>query len=125
MKKEERYTAQELEEFKEIIMQKLANTKAELASHKRKIAEISAQVGKLKIQSEEDSTEVSEREHIHYQVRRLETFAKRLNDALHRIERGTYGICVTTGQKIPKERLRLVPHTTHSVIAKETRAESS
>ena len=35
-----------------------------------------------------------------------------------RIENKTYGICRSTGQLIPKERLRAVPHTTQSMEAK-------
>jgi len=38
-----------------------------------------------------------------------------------RINNGTYGICKTTGKLIPKERLKLVPHTTQTVEAKTKR----
>jgi RNA polymerase-binding transcription factor DksA len=41
-----------------------------------------------------------------------------LEAALVRIQNKTYGICKTTGKLIPKERLRLVPHTTQTVEAK-------
>ena len=40
-----------------------------------------------------------------------------------RIENKTYGICRVTGQLIPKERLRLVPHATLTVEAKEMLAK--
>ena len=46
-------------------------------------------------------------------------FIQQLQAALVRIENKTYGICVDTGKLIPKERLRAVPHTTHSIEAKE------
>ena len=49
---------------------------------------------------------------------RLEKYIQNLEAALIRIENKTYGICRKTGQLIPKERLRSVPHATLSVEAK-------
>ena len=46
-------------------------------------------------------------------------FIQNLEAALGRIENKTYGICRMTGKLIPKERLRLVPHATLTVEAKE------
>ena len=46
-------------------------------------------------------------------------FIQSLEGALVRIENKTYGICRVTGKLIPKERLRLVPHATLTVEAKE------
>ena len=46
-------------------------------------------------------------------------FIQNLEAALVRIENKTYGICRVTGKLIPKERLRLVPHATLTVEAKE------
>jgi RNA polymerase-binding transcription factor DksA len=45
-------------------------------------------------------------------------FIQNLQAALVRIENGTYGICRETGELIPKERLRAVPHATLSIEAK-------
>ena len=42
-------------------------------------------------------------------------------DALVRIQNKTYGIDRMTGELIPKERLRIVPHATLSVQSKEAR----
>jgi RNA polymerase-binding transcription factor DksA len=49
---------------------------------------------------------------------RQEKFIQNLQNALIRIENKTYGVCRITGKLIPKERLRLVPHATMSVDAK-------
>lgn len=49
---------------------------------------------------------------------RLEKYIKNLEAALIRIENKTYGICRETGQLIPKERLKIVPHATLSYDAK-------
>ena len=46
-------------------------------------------------------------------------FIQNLEAALVRIENKTYGVCRVTGKLIPKERLRLVPHATLTVEAKE------
>lgn len=49
---------------------------------------------------------------------RQEKFIRDLKAALIRIENGTYGICRETGKLINKERLKLVPHATLSIEAK-------
>jgi RNA polymerase-binding transcription factor DksA len=49
---------------------------------------------------------------------RQQKFAKSLENALMRIKNGTYGVCIDSGKLISKERLRLVPHTQHSIEAK-------
>ncbi len=118
---QKRYSSEELKEFEAIILHKLEGTNQELRSHKKKLRETSEHLGKVKMQPMEDSPEAEEREKIDYQIKRLESFKKNLEQALQRIHKGTYGRCMTTGQLIPKERLRLVPHTTHTVFAKENR----
>ena len=45
-------------------------------------------------------------------------FIQKLQAALVRIDNKTYGICRVTGELIPKERLRAVPHATLSIEAK-------
>ena len=52
-------------------------------------------------------------------VERQGKFIQQLKGALDRIRTGQYGICKVTGELIPKERLRLVPHATMSIAAKE------
>jgi RNA polymerase-binding transcription factor DksA len=49
---------------------------------------------------------------------RQEKFIRDLNNALLRIENKTYGVCRITGKLINKERLKLVPHATLSIEAK-------
>lgn len=44
---------------------------------------------------------------------------KMIDAALERMEIGTYGVCVTTGKPIQKERLEVRPYAMHSVDAKE------
>jgi len=49
---------------------------------------------------------------------RQEKFIRDLRNALIRIENKTYGVCRVTGKLIGKERLKLVPHATLSIEAK-------
>jgi RNA polymerase-binding transcription factor DksA len=58
------------------------------------------------------------REEVAQLAARQEKFIQNLQNALIRIENKTYGVCRITGKLIPKERLRLVPHATMSVDAK-------
>lgn len=123
MKKEEkqRYSSLELKEFEEIINKKLKATKEELAYIKESLtrkndAGIDGTVGNSKLL--EDGADTAEKESLTQLAARLQKFANQLEHALVRIKNGTYGICVDTGKLIPKERLKVVPHTRHSVEAK-------
>ena len=58
------------------------------------------------------------REELSQLATRQEKFILNLENALLRIKNKTYGICRVTGKLIPKERLRLVPHATLSIEAK-------
>jgi RNA polymerase-binding transcription factor DksA len=66
----------------------------------------------------EDGSETLSREEVAQLAARQEKFIQNLQNALIRIENKTYGVCRITGKLIPKERLRLVPHATMSVDAK-------
>ena len=121
MSLQKQYSEKDLEEFKGIILKKLDEKNYEIENKRRKLLEISEQLGKIKLQGIEDSPDIEEREMLNYEIWRLEGLVKKLEDALQRIHQKTYGICVGTGELIPKERLRLVPHTTHSVTAKKNR----
>ena len=66
----------------------------------------------------EDGSETLSREEVAQLAARQEKFIQSLQAALVRIENKTYGICRVTGKLIQKERLRLVPHATMSIDAK-------
>ena len=66
----------------------------------------------------EDGSETLSREEVAQLAARQEKFIQSLHAALIRIENKTYGICRVTSKLIPKERLRLVPHATMSIDAK-------
>ena len=54
---------------------------------------------------------------------RQQKFITGLEAALVRIKNKTYGIDRITGELIPKERLRAVPHATLSVASKQARVK--
>jgi RNA polymerase-binding transcription factor DksA len=66
----------------------------------------------------DEGSEVLSREEINQLAARQQKFVQSLENALIRIQNGTYGICRATGKLIAKERLRIVPHATLSIEAK-------
>ena len=119
------YSSEELQEFKEIILQKLEKAEENLALLTAAVAnegsDISDTAPTFKLM-EEGSNVLSKEENAKLAARQLK-FIKDLKAALVRIENKTYGICKVTGKLIPKERLRVVPHTTMSVEAKLTQTK--
>lgn len=116
-----RYSREELAEFRQIIMDKVSRAREEFNTLKEAVSEnktSSSESGAIKM---DYSAEVAERETINDLATRQLKFIQNLEAALQRIEQGTYGVCRATGRLIDKERLKLVPHTTHSVEAKQRR----
>jgi RNA polymerase-binding transcription factor DksA len=116
-----RYSAEELKEFEAIIKGKLEETNAELkylraALSKKDDPGTDDTSGNSKVM--EDGADTQEKESMNQLAVRQQKFAKNLENALMRIKNGTYGVCIDTGKLISKERLRLVPHTQHSIEAK-------
>ncbi|MFM6948053.1 MAG: TraR/DksA family transcriptional regulator [Aquirufa sp.] len=117
----QRYSAEELKGFEEIILKKLEETKAELSYlmetlSKKNDSGTDTTASNSKVM--EDGADTAEKENLNQLAGRQQKFANNLEKALMRIKNGTYGVCVDTGKLISKERLRLVPHTQHSIEAK-------
>ena len=118
-----RYSDEELAEFKAIIEEKLAKAKAEYST----LREVVMHNGTNDIEDtspsfktvEDDGANQLSKEEASQLAQRQYKFIQNLEAALGRIENKTYGICRATGKLIPKERLRLVPHATLTVEAKE------
>ncbi len=115
------YSKDELKEFEEIILQKLALAKEELHSLKETLSkkndsgtDHTSSTSKLL----EDGVDTLERESMNQLAARQQKFVINLENALIRIKNGTYGVCVDSGKLISKERLKAVPHTMHSIEAK-------
>lgn len=118
------YSDEELEEFREIIKNKL---KVARQSYNEAMATLSNKSNNTDADTAptyhvlEEGTEVIERENLIQKAQREYKFIKSLEAALVRIENKTYGIDRVTGELIPKDRLRLVPHATLSVATKNAR----
>lgn len=124
MEEKTRYSDQELEEFRQIILEKLQKAKETyelymgILTHKNdNTDEDTAPVYRG---FDDDPIEIT-REEAARLAQRQKKFIQDLEKALIRIENKTYGICRKTGKLIPKERLRVVPHATLSIEAKLNR----
>ena len=114
-----RYTDAELEEFRQLIEEKLAAARAEFemlrtATSNENDTEDSSPTFKV---LEEGAMTLS-REEYGFFAQRQAKFIRNLEMALVRIRNKTYGICKTTGKLIPRERLLRVPHATECIEAK-------
>jgi len=118
-KDKSRYSDAELEEFKNLINEKLNTAKSELKYLQEQILQSSAADSETKFMGIEDGSGTSEKEYLNTMASRQITYITNLQNALIRIENKTYGICRITGKLIPKERLRAVPHATLSIEAKQ------
>ena len=115
------YTKDELEEFRKIILSKIESAQDDLDVLRSATANDSdngtEDTSPTFKQFEEGSSTLSKEENIKLAERQAK-FIRNLSGALTRIENKTYGICRVTGKLIAKERLKLVPHATLSMEAK-------
>jgi len=123
------YSNEELEEFRQIILEKLKKAEADYNLHlslskgnEESTEETSPDLNRIPF---EKDNEISQRGLNHDLAKRQLVFIGHLNNALIRIENGTYGFCYVTGNLISKERLRSTPHATLSVEAKKARDEEN
>ena len=122
--KKTRYSDEELEEFKEIILQKIEKAREDL----KLLTEAYTNTGNNGTNDTsptfkvlEEGQQVLSKEENRQLAACQERFIRNLEAALVRIENKTYGICRVTGKLISKERLRAVPHATLSIDAKLNR----
>ncbi|MGN1233475.1 MAG: TraR/DksA family transcriptional regulator [Candidatus Cryptobacteroides sp.] len=118
-----RYSDEELAEFKAIIIDMLEKAKQEYNTLRKVVMnngnnDIEDTTPSFKTVEDDGAMQLS-REEASQLAQRQYKFIQNLEAALVRIENKTYGICRVTGKLIPKERLRLVPHATLTVEAKE------
>src|SRR5690554_424112 len=124
MVKKTRYSDKELMEFKELILEKLKKAQDDYQMYRNSITlgdgnDTQDTSPTFKV-LEEGAATLSKEEAGKLAQRQLK-FIQHLQAALVRIENKTYGICRETGNLIPKERLRAVPHATLSIEAKSSK----
>jgi RNA polymerase-binding transcription factor DksA len=116
-----KFSEADLAEFKEIILKKIEKAQNDLELIK------SAYMNDLNngtddtsptFKAFEEGSETMSKEANSQLAIRQEKFIRDLKNALFRVENKTYGVCKVTGKLISKERLKLVPHATMSIEAK-------
>ena len=120
-KEKTRYTDEELQEFKELILSKLEKAKSDYEILKQALTNSDGndtQDTAPTFKVLEEGASVLSKEEAGKLAQRQLKFIQHLQAALVRIENKTYGICRETGKLISKERLRAVPHATLSIDAK-------
>ncbi len=134
VKKIQGYSKEELEVFKKIILEKRNEIIEQLQVLKEQMMDPSTgqyvnENSPYSLHMAEQGTDAMEREKLYLWAQRENKFLGYLDDALQRIENGTYGICIEcidepqnlcpTCPLIPKERLMAVPHTQHCLQVKQ------
>lgn len=121
MEEKMRYSDAELEEFRQLILEKLAKAEKEYEELRTNVVNNEGNGVRDTSPTYKAYDEVAStlgKEQSEQLARRQLQFIMKLREALVRIDNKTYGICRVTGKLIPKARLRAVPHTTLSVEAK-------
>ena len=116
-----RYSDKDLAEFKVLIGDKMAMAKSPLELLKSSYmndGNNGTDDTSPTFKAFEEGSETMSKEANTQLAIRQEKFIRDLKNALNRIENKTYGICRVTGKLINKERLKLVPHATLSIEAK-------
>ena len=116
-----RFSDKELKEFEDLINDKLSQARSDYDQLQRSLSyeddnrtEDTAPTFKMM----EDGSDTMSREETAQLAARQQKFIVSLENALLRIKNKTYGVCRVTGKLIQKERLRVVPHATMSIEAK-------
>ena len=116
-----RYSDADLAEFKTIILAKIEKAKADtellkgayMNDHDNGTEDTSPT-----FKAFDEGSQTMSKERNMQLAQRQEKFIRDLKNALARIENKTYGVCRVLGKLIAKERLKLVPHATLSIEAK-------
>ena len=120
-----RYSDTDLKEFKALINKKLSEASEDLEMLNGSLSHNddhgTNDTGRT-FNMMEDGSDTLSREEVAQLAARQEKFISSLQNALIRIENKTYGICRSTGKLIQKERLKLVPHATLSIEAKNAQS---
>ena len=134
LKKVKGYSKKELDEFKRVILEKREEIIEQLQVLKDQMMDPTTgqyvnENSPYSLHMAEQGTDAQEREKLYLWAQRETKFLGYLEDALQRIDNGTYGICIDcidepqnlcpTCPLVPKERLMAVPHTQHCLQVKQ------
>ena len=113
---------EKLQEFKELLLKKRKETIQERDRYKELLQTLNDEeedFAKNAYKFTEFGTDTMNREQTFMFLARYEKYLQQIEDALERIENGTYGICRVCGKEIDEARLRAVPTTTICVSCKQ------
>ncbi|RDK88683.1 TraR/DksA family transcriptional regulator [Marinirhabdus gelatinilytica] len=116
-----RYNDSQLEEFRALINEKIKKAQEQLElieSAYKNDSNNGTDDTSPTFKAFDEGSEVMSKETASQLAIRQEKFIRDLKNALIRIENKTYGVCRVTGKLINPERLKLVPHATLSIEAK-------
>jgi len=111
------YSDKDLNEFKDLIENKLAKATQDFNFMKDQLTDL-VEAKEREGDWMDDTSTGMNIEMLSGMANRLKKHIQDLEFALLRIENKTYGVCRVTGKLIKKERLKLVPHATLSIEAK-------
>ncbi|XOD68278.1 MAG: TraR/DksA family transcriptional regulator [Flavobacteriales bacterium Tduv] len=121
-KEKTRYSKEEREKFRSIILEKLYKAKKDLAVLKESFVNDQnngTDDTSPTFKAFEEGSETLSKEQNAQLMAHVQKFVRALEMALVRVENQDYGVCRVTGNLIPKERLMVVPHTTLSIEGKQ------
>ncbi len=116
-------TKDDLDYFRRLIRGRLAQLSQELQEQER-LARLEAEQATSEDRSvysvhmADRGTDAMEREKSLLFVQRTDDYMEYLQEALDRVENGTYGICRTCGREIGRARLEAVPIATQCIACK-------
>ena len=117
-----RYSAKDLDMFKKVILEQRAEASEEFDIISQQLMDTSGEFDgenqSFALHTAEQGSDAMEREKHFLQAQRTSDYIKKLDEAIERIGRGTYGICVICGELIEKQRLYAVPITQKHVLCK-------
>lgn len=117
-----RYSAKDLDMFKKVIHEQRAEASEEFDIISQQLMDTSGEFDgenqSFALHTAEQGSDAMEREKHFLQAQRTSDYIKKLDEAVERISRGTYGICVICGELIEKQRLFAVPITQKHVLCK-------
>jgi DnaK suppressor protein len=118
----ERYGTKDLEAFRKLITEQIVEAREEFEILSQNIldtsGEFEADNQTYSLHTAEQGTDAIEREKTFLHAQRTSDYIKKLDEAMERINRGTYGICMICGGLIEKGRLQAVPITQKHVDCK-------
>ena len=109
-------TATEISKFKTLLLAKRNELLGNVSSMETEaLREESSDLSRLPIHMADVGTDNYDREFTPGLMDSERKLMKEINEALDRIENGTYGICKGSGESIPKARLEAIPWAKYCV----------